>query len=163
MKKSHLSTLTGSLMILISLPLLALLLLAGCRPEPVAQAEAAPSNDAESQAATVRINPADRKFYSGWYMPSTGVAGKVGVPASIHPADRKFITGVGSVSGQVESLVTVAPADRKFYDGAYAWRSAASGGAESLQSVAPADRKFYSAGDAGLESVHPADRKFFNR
>ena len=121
MNKNTLSRLTGIGLILVSL-----LLLAGCQPEEVLPVEAAPSNSAlsEEAAAPVRVDPADRKFYNGWYAPSTDVSSEAALPANVDPADRKFysgwyVPGTG-ISSDVAAPADIHPADRKFFIREYA-------------------------------------------
>lgn len=148
---SHRSHLIG--LSLIGLLALAILLFVQA-PSPVAPAIQPPEavNDAASGAMVdplANVNPADRKFYTGAYVPRTGFAADVIVPANVDPADRKFYTGVYAPGATVPDEATAPtgvdldPPNRRFHSGALA-----PGGGMNAEPAMPA-------------GVHPADRKFF--
>lgn len=145
MNKTVLSRLTGMGLILISL-----LLLAGCQAEEVVPVEASSSQNtlSEEAAASVSVDPADRKFYNGAYAPNMDTAGEVAVPANVHPADRKFYSGwygyaPGTGASGAAAAANIHPADQKFYNGWYATSSGVTGEVAVPANIHPADRKFF--------------------
>ena len=123
---SHRSTLIG--LSLIGLLALVILMFVQTRA-PAAPAIQPRAVDSEAASGAMvdplaNVNPADRKFYQGWYAPSTGIDAELAVPANVDPADHKFYTGAYTPSGGVaaEPVIPddVHPADRKFFIREYA-------------------------------------------